>query len=195
MSTEYDLSILNKFVLVGPLVMFGAQVASHKLAAAETNATWVRWFSQIKKYITKGFARIAVFSLMPPNRVSLFNMLRVILKKFKIFYSIVCSFAVNMMDSFFLFKFSTNMLLHNIYMFQHSFTVYVDTHVTQLGQCRFIVFITVRRFRNVITSISKPSATVHLTNLTRRFSQYVLTIFYPTGVTFSHTTIITQGIN
>lgn len=133
--------------------------------------------------------RISPLSFLPNIGMMFFHMLPIIFEKFKIFYSIVCSDVIDMMDSFFQFKFSSKIFLHNIAVLEHSFTIYIHTKITKVIEMRFSFFKICPIWRDIITLMSKPPTSVNLTNLPIIPFKNIFTVFNFTNFT-KHNIII-----
>ena len=192
---DYDLSILNEFMLPNPLVMFRTKISRHKLVATETISIWVRNSFQTFKYILHNISRISVFSSVPPNGMPIFYMLGVILKKLKVFESIICPIKIDMMHCFFGVKFSTKMLLHDMSMLKNTLTFDPYSIITIVSKLGLSLFKQSPFRRNIIVPMSMKSTPMLLTYTPCSRIKNSGTILDSAYITFSHNTIITCGVN
>jgi len=127
---------------------------------------------------------IVFFSLFPCVWVMFFQMFAIVFKKFKVFYSIIGSYAIKVVDSLFSIKRSSQMLFHYIAMLKNSFTVYVNAKISIVCKMGLSFFKNCPVGGNiVIVFISKPSCSMHLANLPIKFLKYLFTTFNFTYLT------------
>ena len=104
---------------------------------------------------------IVFLSCFPNIRMMFMNMFTVAIAQFKIFYSIVSFDAINMMDSFFLSKFSTYVLLNNISVMKNTLTTwYGNTEIPKFSKMwlTFLEQSPTRRYKIVISMPIEPSS-------------------------------------
>lgn len=162
---------LVKLMHICPCVMFIAQIFREEFLATKTNIITSWRGSNASNNFGNFFCCIfwTNFSGFPFVCMMIFHMFRLIFYKFKVFYSIVCFYSINMMYSLIFSKLSTKILLHNIAMIKNAFTIYINTNISKRSN-RWFPFSKVFPIgRDVIILVSKPSASMYLTNLTVLF--------------------------
>ena len=112
-----------------------------------------------------------------------FSMFRIAFEQFKIFYPIISSYTIYMVNSFFFCKFSTKMLFHNISVLKNSCSIYKNTKVTTRSKMRLAFFKEIPIRRNIVVSVSKHSTSMHLADLTIGFFKYIFTPWNFTYIT------------
>lgn len=129
---QYDLSILNKFVLVGPLVVFRAQVFSFVFPAAETTAK-----SKSRKTCPLyDFLNIPSrvwwirFTLSPRISMMSPHVSSVIIHQLQVLNTVICFVMVPVMDSLIFGKRTSKMLLHYVTVLKNSLAFNVNSDVS-----------------------------------------------------------------
>jgi hypothetical protein len=174
-------------MFISPTIMFSTEVSSFRLSATKALFICSRWLRSVQNNFRNYFSSIsgAFYSFFPGFFMILFNMRRLVSKKFKIFYSIVSFISIYMMYSFFFLEFSPKVFFHNISMFQDSFSIYKNSHITKRGDTRFTFFekSPVRRYVMIIF-MSKKASPMFLANTSFCFFKNIFTIFNFTNLSF-----------
>lgn len=115
------------------------------------------------------------------------DMIGVGFKKFKIFYSVVRWVSVNVVYNFFLFEFSTDMLLHNVSMMKNPLAVYINSHIATLKRTGQALFQNCIVWRDVmIVSVLVKSGPVFRAHLSVGCPKYVITAIDSADFSFCH---------
>lgn len=137
-------------------------ISSSNVVIADTNyflfySFWYRWTNT---------------SIMPRKLMVFLHMFRMTRSQLKVFYSVVCSYMVDMMNFLGFFKFSTKMLLHNISMFKNSFLPIKNTIIAIIIQVRYTFFQKSPVGRNIVSAMSAPPTIMHFTDKLSIFSRF-----------------------
>ena len=131
-----------KFMFICPEIMFFTKIARIKrLIAKASKVTFRRKFNSFKNsFDILRFIGWIYFSLFPVLPMIPFYMIAIIDKKFEIFYFVICSNMVFVVNSFSLLKLSAKMLFHYINMFQNSFPIYIYSNISMRSKGRLAFF-------------------------------------------------------
>ena len=170
---------IKKIVFISPVVVLSTKISCHESTATKTRIMNIYRFGQSLKDFIDLFLGIfrADFSLFPFFRMVLQHMFSIVRKQFKIFNPIVRLITIYVVDTFALPKFSTKILLHNISMLKNALIVYKNTDITQFCKRWFSLLEIGPIGRYIITSVSKPSASMYLTDAAIILFENVRTIW------------------
>jgi len=118
-----------------------------------------------------------IFTLFPGIFMSIFLMIRMVGKEFKIFNSIISSISIYMMDSFRWFKFSSEMLFHYMSMLKNALSIYIDSYITKFSKAWLTFFKDRPIRRNIIISMTSKSISTNITPSAIRFTRGFITPF------------------
>ncbi len=100
------------------------------------------------------------------------NMFR-LRNNFKVINTIICSYAVFVMNHFVSFNFSIQKLFHQISMIKYSFTINIDTQIPFFSKQRSSFFKIIPFWRNFVRTMTVHSLLVCFANKARRFNNII----------------------
>lgn len=104
-----------------------------------------------------------------------FYMSRLVFNQFKIFYSVIGFYSVDVMNNLTFAKFPTKFLLHEIAVILHPFTVNVYAQIAKYSHGWLTFFKIIPVWRNIVSTMSAVTRIMHNTNLPNVFRQNVFT--------------------
>lgn len=146
--------------------MFTAKIFCFEFSAAKAGIVGFCKSSNTFGYFFNILTRVfsTYFSFFPFTKMIFLHMFTIIRKQFKIFNPIIYFVSIYMMDAFTLFEFSSKMLFHYISVLKNSFTIYIDPYIAERCYTGLPFFEVSPIGRDVVISVPKFSASMHLAN-------------------------------